>query len=137
MRHRKVGRYLNRNANHRRATMQNLACNLIEHERIITTVPKAKELRRFVEPLVTIAKSGGLHAHRLILSRLRNNKTAAQKLMTTFGPRFKERPGGYTRIIKRTQYRLGDAAPTCFIEFLAEGETKKQDEAAPTPVAVN
>jgi large subunit ribosomal protein L17 len=118
--------------------MRNLASALIEHERITTTVAKAKELRPFVERLVTLAKRGlanpetGLHARRLIVARL-GNKEMMRKLFTTIAPRFTDRPGGYTRIIKRSYVRLGDAGPTAFIEFLKEGETKAKKERAPAP----
>jgi large subunit ribosomal protein L17 len=123
MRHRKAGRKLGRNASHRRALMRNLACALFEHERIITTVEKAKEARRFVEKLITLAKAGTLHARRLALARL-CNKAMVAKLFSEFGPRFQDRAGGYTRVIKRHEYRLGDAGRTAFLELLKAGETK-------------
>jgi large subunit ribosomal protein L17 len=123
MRHLKRGRHLNRNATHRRALMKNLAAALFEHERIITTVAKAKELRPFAERLITLAKRNSLHARRLCISRL-GNKDMVAKLFKDIAPRFSDRPGGYTRIIKRPQVRLGDAGPTAFIELLKAGETK-------------
>src|SRR5215470_14323970 len=107
MRHLKAGRKLGRNASHRMALMRNLARALIEHERIITTVEKAKEARRFVEKLITLAKKGTLHARRLAIARL-HDKVAVAKLFKEIGPRFQERPGGYTRVIKRHERRLGD-----------------------------
>ncbi len=107
MRHLKAGRKLGRNASHRRALMRNLARALITHERIITTVEKAKEARRFVEKLITLAKRGDLHARRLALARLPDRETIT-KLFAEIGPRFRDRPGGYTRIIKRHERRLGD-----------------------------
>jgi large subunit ribosomal protein L17 len=133
MRHLKAGRKLGRNASHRLALMRNLTRALVEHERIITTVEKAKELRPFVEKLVTMAKKGTLHARRLAIARLRD-KEAVAKLFKEIGPRFADRPGGYTRIIKRHERRLGDAGRTAFIEFLKEGETKVRRRApAPAP----
>src|ERR1043166_3008089 len=100
MRHRKAGRKLNRNASHRLALKRNLARALFEHERIITTVEKAKEVRPFVEKLITLAKKGDLPARRLALSRL-PDRESVDRLFREYGPRFKDRPGGYTRIIKR------------------------------------
>jgi large subunit ribosomal protein L17 len=111
--------------------MRNLAIALFEHGRIVTTVAKAKELRPFAERLITLAKSGTLHARRLALARLANRQ-AVHKLFAEIAPRFMDRPGGYTRIVKRTYVRLGDAGPTAFIELLKEGETKKEREPKPT-----
>src|SRR5262245_35605321 len=153
MRHLKAGRKLGRNASHRLALKRNLALALFRHERIITTVEKAKELRPFVEKLITLAKKGTLHARRMVIARLgpvRNaevrppeddednadSRTIVQKLFQDIGPRFKDRPGGYTRIIKRTERRLGDGGRTAFLELLKAGETKvqaKQRAAAPAP----
>lgn len=121
MRHRKAGRTLSRNASHRLALMRNLSIALIEHERIVTTVAKAKELRPFIEKLVTLARKGGLHARRLALMKL-PNKEAVAKLFNELGPRFADRPGGYTRILKRHERRLGDAGFTAIIEFLKADE---------------
>jgi large subunit ribosomal protein L17 len=132
MRHLKAGRKLGRNASHRLALMRNLARAVIEHERIITTVEKAKEARRFLERLITLAKKGTLHARRLCLARLRD-KEATAKLFDEIGPRFRDRPGGYTRVIKRHERRLGDGGKTAFLELLKEGETKVQTRAAPAP----
>jgi large subunit ribosomal protein L17 len=133
MRHLKAGRKLGRNATHRLALMRNLARAVIEHERIITTVEKAKEARRFLEKLITLAKQGTLHARRLALARLRD-KEATAKLFNELGPRFRDRPGGYTRVIKRHERRLGDGGHTAFLELLKEGETKVQTRApAPAP----
>src|SRR5436305_13716655 len=131
MRHLKAGRKLGRNASHRQALMRNLARALIEHERIITTVEKAKEARRFLEKLITLAKKGTLHARRLCLARLRD-KEATAKLFTEIGPRFRDRPGGYTRVIKRHERRLGDGGKTAFIELLKAGE-KKVQKRSPAP----
>src|SRR5919202_6635077 len=130
MRHRIAGRTLSRNASHRLALMRSLSRALIEHGRIITTVEKAKELRPFIEKLVTLAKKGqtedrikALHYRRLALQRL-PDKEAVSKLFKEIAPRFADRPGGYTRIIKRHERRLGDGGRTAFIELLKEGETK-------------
>jgi large subunit ribosomal protein L17 len=133
MRHLKAGRKLGRNAPHRLALMRNLARALVEHERIITTLEKAKEARRFVEKLITLAKKGTLHARRLALQRLPDRDTVA-KLFDEIGPRFHDRPGGYTRIIKRHERRLGDGGSTAFLELLKQGETKtRARKPAPAP----
>src|SRR5213078_2463685 len=125
MRHLKAGRKLGRNATHRLALMRNLTRALIEHERIITILEKAKEARRFVEKLITLAKKGTLHARRLALQRL-PDKDAVHKLFSDLGPRFQDRPGGYTRVIKRHERRLGDAGKTAYLELLKEGETRSR-----------
>jgi large subunit ribosomal protein L17 len=135
MRHRNAGRTLGRNASHRLALMRNLTRALIEHGRIVTTVAKAKEVRPFVERLITIAKEGTLHARRLVLARLRD-KDATTTLFKEVAPRFADRPGGYTRIVRRHERRLGDAGETAFLELLKEGETKvraRQPKAPPAP----
>ena len=116
MRHRKSGRQLNRNSSHRKAMFRNMACSLIEHEVIRTTVPKAKELRRVAEPLITLAKSDSVANRRLAFSRMRS-KAAVGKLFSEIGPRYQERPGGYTRILK-CGFRAGDAAPMAFVELV-------------------
>jgi len=116
MRHRKSGRKLNRNSSHRDAMFRNMAASLVEHEAIRTTLPKAKELRRVVEPLVTRAKIDGVANRRLAFARLRD-KAAVGKLFTDIGPRMASRPGGYTRILK-TGMRPGDNAPMAIIEFV-------------------
>jgi large subunit ribosomal protein L17 len=149
MRHRKAGRKLGRNATHRLALYRNLTMALIRHERIITTLEKAKAVRPFVEKLITLAKKGTLHARRLAIARLGPTAKAAlkpddkdtpdyrpviTKLFSEIGPRFKERPGGYTRIIKRHERRLGDAGRTAYLELLKEGEVKVKAKApAPAP----
>jgi large subunit ribosomal protein L17 len=135
MRHLKAGRKLGRNASHRLALMRNLARAVLTHERIITTVEKAKEARRFVEKLITLAKQNDLHARRLALARLPDPAIIA-KLFTEIGPRFADRPGGYTRIIKRHERRLGDGGQTAFLEMLKEGEEKTRVRATPAPVRV-
>ncbi len=132
MRHKIAGRQLGRNAPHRTALMRNLARALFTHGRIITTVEKARELRPFAERLITLAKRGTLHARRLALSRLPDKEIVA-KLFSEIGPRFADRPGGYTRIIKRHERRLGDGGHTAFIELLKEGETKVQKRGGPPP----
>ena len=116
MRHRKRGRKLNRTWSHRKALLANLAQALVRHEQIVTTLPKAKELRPFVERLVTLGRRGDLHARRLLIARTRSEETA-KKLIEVLGPRFKNRPGGYTRILK-AGYRRGDDAPMAVIEFV-------------------
>ncbi len=132
MRHLKAGRKLGRNATHRVALMRNLARALIEHERIITTVEKAKEARRFVEKLITLAKKGTLHARRLALAKM-HDEAAVAKLFKEIGPRFADRPGGYTRIVKRHERRLGDGGHTAFLELLKAGETKVRAKAPAAP----
>src|SRR5262249_8432338 len=132
MRHLKAGRKLNRNASHRVALLRNLSCALIQHERIITTLAKAKALRPFIEKLITLAKKGTLHARRLAVARL-HNKDAVAKLFKEIAPRFAERPGGYTRIIRRQERRLGAAGRTAYIEMLREGETRTGTRAPPPP----
>lgn len=116
MRHRKSGRHLNRTSSHRQAMFRNMAASLIEHEVIKTTVPKAKELRRVAEPLITLAKEDSVANRRLAFSRTRN-KAAVGKLFSELGPRYQERAGGYTRILK-CGYRAGDAAPMAYVELV-------------------
>ena len=116
MRHRKSGRHLNRNSPHRKAMMSNMATSLFSHEVIRTTLPKAKELRRFAEPLITLAKEDNVDKRRLAFSRLRD-KAAVGKLFSELGPRYKERPGGYTRILK-CGFRPGDNAPMALVELV-------------------
>lgn len=116
MRHRKSGRQLNRNSSHRNAMFRNMAASLVEHEIIKTTLPKAKELRRVAEPLITLAKQDSVANRRLAFSRLRNKDTVG-KLFAELGPRFEARPGGYTRILK-CGFRAGDKAPMAYIELI-------------------
>lgn len=116
MRHRKSGRKLNRNSSHRQAMFKNMTASLVEHEVIKTTLPKAKELRRVAEPLITLAKEDSVANRRLAFDRLRNKATVG-KLFTDLGPRYKERPGGYIRILK-CGYRQGDAAPMAYVELV-------------------
>jgi len=116
MRHKVSGRRLGRTTAHRKATMQNMVASLIQHELIQTTVPKAKELRREIEPLITRAKEDSLHNRRIAFDRLRN-RDAVQKLFLDLGPRFSKRPGGYLRIL-RCGFRAGDNAPMAYVELV-------------------
>jgi len=126
MRHRKSGRHLNRTSSHRQAMFRNMAVSLIEHEVIKTTLPKAKELRRVAEPLITLAKKDSVANRRLAFSRMRD-KAAVGKLFSEIGPRYQERPGGYTRILK-CGYRAGDAAPMAYIELVDRPLPDELDE---------
>jgi large subunit ribosomal protein L17 len=126
MRHQKSGRKLNRNSPHRRAMFRNMAASLVRHETIKTTLPKAKELRRVVEPLITMAKTDGVSQRRRAFDRLRD-KEAVGKLFNELGPRYKERPGGYLRILK-TGYRPGDAAPMAIVQLLDQPEEPEAAE---------
>ena len=116
MRHLKSGRKLNRNSAHRKAMFRNMATSLFEHEIIKTTVPKAKELRRVAEPLITLAKEDSVAHRRLAFNRLRD-RDAVTKLFNELGPRYADRPGGYLRILK-CGYRAGDKAPMAFVELV-------------------
>lgn len=116
MRHRKSGRQLNRNSSHRQAMFRNMATSLIESEVIKTTLPKAKELRKVAEPLITLAKEDSVANRRLAFARTRS-KAAVGKLFAELGPRYQERPGGYTRILK-CGFRTGDAAPMAYVELV-------------------
>ncbi|MCH7507800.1 MAG: 50S ribosomal protein L17 [Proteobacteria bacterium] len=116
MRHMKSGRKLNRNSAHRKAMFRNMASSLFEHEVIKTTVPKAKELRRVAEPLITLAKEDSVAHRRLAFNRLRNREVVT-KLFNELGPRYLDRPGGYLRILK-CGYRAGDQAPMAYVELV-------------------
>ncbi|HHM05425.1 MAG TPA: 50S ribosomal protein L17 [Gammaproteobacteria bacterium] len=116
MRHRNTGRQLSRNSSHRRAMLRNMSASLLRHEAIKTTVPKAKELRRVVEPLITLAKKDTVAARRRAFARLRDGEVVA-KLFNDLGPRFQNRPGGYIRILK-CGFRPGDSAPMAYVELL-------------------
>lgn len=116
MRHQKSGRKLNRNSAHRKAMFRNMASSLIEHEIIKTTVPKAKELRRVAEPLITLAKKDSVAHRRQAFDRLRNREVVT-KLFNELGPRYSDRPGGYLRIMK-CGYRAGDNAPMAYVELV-------------------
>lgn len=126
MRHRKSGRQLNRNSSHRKAMFKNMASSLVKHELIKTTVPKAKELRRVIEPLITRAKVDSVANRRIIFSRIRDNEATA-KLFTEIGPRYAERPGGYVRILK-CGYRKGDNAPMAYVELVDRPVVEVEDD---------
>ncbi len=131
MRHRNKGRKLNRTSSHRKAMFNNMAAALIKHEQIKTTLPKAKELRRFVERLVTLGKRGSLHARRQALSQVPDTKLV-EKLFTTLAERYAERQGGYTRVL-RAGFRYGDSAPMAVIEFIDRDEDAKGQDSGPVP----
>lgn len=116
MRHRNSGRSFSRTSSHRKAMFSNMCCSLIEHELIKTTLPKAKDLRRYIEPLITVSKTDSVATRRHVFDTLRS-KAAVGKLFTDLGPRFAKRPGGYIRIIK-CGYRDGDNAPMAIVELL-------------------
>ena len=116
MRHRKSGRQLNRNSSHRKAMFKNMAFLLFEHEVIKTTLPKAKELKKVAEPLITLAKNDSVANRRLAFART-GSKEMVGKLFTDLGPRYENRPGGYTRILK-CGFRAGDSAPMAFVELV-------------------
>ena len=117
MRHRMSGRKLNRTSSHRKALFGNMAAALIKHEQITTTLPKAKEMRSIVDRLITLGKRGDLHARRIAVARLHGDKKLADKLFTTLADRYRDRPGGYTRVIK-AGFRYGDSAPMAVIELV-------------------
>ncbi len=116
MRHRKSGRQLNRNSSHRKAMFRNMSVSLFEHEAIRTTLPKAKELRKVAEPLITLAKEDSVANRRLAFARTRSDAIVA-KLFTELGPRYQDRPGGYIRILK-AGLRTGDKAPMAYVELV-------------------
>ncbi len=130
MRHARSGRKFNRTASHRKAMFANMAVALIKHEQIKTTLPKAKDLRRVVDRLITLGKRGDLHARRQALSTLRDT-TIAAKLFDQLGPRYKDRPGGYTRVIK-AGFRYGDMAPMAVIELVDRDPDAKGLDSGPT-----
>ena len=125
MRHQYSGRKLNRTSSHREAMFKNMASSLFKHELIRTTLPKAKELRRVAEPLITLAKTDGVANRRLAFSRLRD-KEAVGKLFVELGPRYKERPGGYLRILK-CGFRDGDNAPMAYVELVGRPQVESVD----------
>ena len=133
MRHRKSGRKLNRNSSHRKALFKNLSIALIQHEIIKTTLPKAKELRRFLEPLVTTAKVASVANRRFVFSKLRS-KHSLEKLFDVIAPACQGRPGGYLRIIK-AGYRVGDTAPVAYIEFVDRSSFVVQSDQVASPAA--
>jgi len=124
MRHRQSGRQLNRNSSHRKAMYRNMAASLMQHEVIKTTVPKAKELRRVAEPLITMAKNDSAAKRRLAFDRLRN-RAVVTKLFNELGPRYKDRPGGYLRILK-CGFRPGDNAPMAIVELVDRPEAESK-----------
>jgi len=135
MRHRIAGRKLGRTTPHRKAMLDNMAASLVMHEQIRTTLPKAKELRPFVEKLITLGKRGGLHARRQLISTLQD-KAAVDKVLTTLADRYRARPGGYLRVLKHG-FRYGDNAAMAVIEFIdrdptakGQGSGKKEEDAA-------
>lgn len=141
MRHKVAGRQLSRNTAHRKALRRNMAASLFQHGAIRTTVPKAKELKPFVERLITIARTGTLHARRQVISLMGDrlmadnkeeimDKTVVQKLFDEIAPRYTDRPGGYTRIIKLSVRRIGDAAPTCLLQLVEEKSAEVQQPAS-------
>ena len=130
MRHRNAGRKLNRTATHRHALLSSLASALIKHEQIATTLPKAKELRRVADRLITLAKRGDLHARRIAFARIRDEAMVA-KLFETLGPRYADRPGGYTRVLK-AGFRYGDSAPMAVVELVDRDEDAKGLDSGPT-----
>jgi large subunit ribosomal protein L17 len=130
MYHRKSYRRFGRSSEHRQAMFANLAASLIKHEQIITTLPKAKDLRPVVEKLVTLGKRGDLHARRQAMAKL-GDADMVKKLIDVLGPRYKERQGGYTRILK-AGYRYGDAAPVAVIEFVDRDVDAKGMDSGPT-----
>ena len=125
MRHRHSGRQLNRNSSHRKAMFRNMAVSLVEHELIKTTLPKAKELRGYAEPLITLAKNDSVANRRLAFDRTRS-KEAVGKLFCELGPRYQERPGGYIRILK-CGYRTGDKAPMAYVELVDRPRAEADD----------
>lgn len=126
MRHRNSGRSFSRTSSHRKAMFKNMCCSLIEHELIKTTLPKAKELRRYIEPLITKGKSDSVASRRYAFDILRS-KSAVGKLFTTLGPRYQERPGGYVRVLK-CGYRAGDNAPMAIIELVDRPTDEEVEE---------
>ncbi len=130
MRHMKSGRKLNRTQSHRKALFANMATSLIKHEQIVTTLPKAKELRRVTDKLITLGKKGDLHSRRRAASQLRDERMA-KKLFDELGPRYKDRPGGYTRVLK-AGFRQGDCAPMAVIELVDRDPSWKGADSGPT-----
>lgn len=126
MRHRHSGRQLNRSSSHRKAMFRNMAVSLVEHELIKTTLPKAKELRSYAEPLITLAKNDSVANRRLAFDRTRS-KAAVGKLFGELGPRYQQRPGGYIRILK-CGYRAGDKAPMAFVELVDRPAQDVEDD---------
>ncbi len=135
MRHQVAGRKLNRTTSHRRAMFANMACALIKHEQIFTTLPKAKDLRPIVEKLITVGKKGDLNARRKLIAELRD-QDMAKKVIDTLSKRYAERKGGYIRIMK-AGFRYGDSAPMAIIEFVDRDESARGQDSGPVAVEVN
>lgn len=133
MRHRMSGRKLNRTSSHRKAMFGNLAAALIKHEQIKTTLPKAKELRPIVDRLITLGKQGNLHARRIAISRLHGDKKVADKLFRVLAERYRDRAGGYTRVIK-AGFRYGDSAPMAIVELVDRDTDAKGQDSGPVLV---
>ncbi|WP_320141811.1 50S ribosomal protein L17 [uncultured Cohaesibacter sp.] len=133
MRHGKSGRKLNRTASHRKAMFANMAAALIKHEQIVTTLPKAKEMKPIADKLITLAKRGDLHARRQAISQIRDKDMVA-KLFETLGPRYEERKGGYTRVLK-AGFRYGDNAPMAVIELVDRDPEARGKDSGPTAEA--
>ena len=133
MRHGKAGRRFNRSSSHRKAMFANMAAALIKHEQIVTTLPKAKDLRPIVEKLITLGKRGDLHARRQAIAELRD-LSMVRKLFETLGPRYKERAGGYTRVLK-AGFRYGDSAPVAVIELVDRDPEAKGKDSGPSAEA--
>ena len=135
MRHRGAGRKLNRTSKHRQMLFRNLSQALIKHEQIVTTLPKAKDLRPIIEKLVTLGKRGGLHARRQAFAQLRDDKMVT-KLFDVLAERYTERAGGYTRVLK-AGFRYGDSAPMAVIEFVDRDESAKGQDSGPVKIEGN
>lgn len=133
MRHQVAGRMLNRTSSHRKAMFANMACALIKHEQIFTTLPKAKDLRPIVEKLITAGKKGDLAARRLLIARLRDEKMA-DKVIATLSKRYAERKGGYIRVLK-AGFRYGDATPMAIVEFVDRDESARGQDSGPVEVS--
>lgn len=135
MRHGKAGRKLNRTSSHRKAMFKNMSASLIKHEQIVTTLPKAKELRPIVEKLITLGKRGDLHARRQAIAQI-GDEAMVRKLFDVLGPRYKDRNGGYTRVLK-AGFRHGDNAPVAVIEFVDRDVNAKGQDSGPTAERVH
>jgi large subunit ribosomal protein L17 len=131
MQHRKLGRRFSRDSGHRQAMFSNLAASLVRHEQIVTTLAKAKDLKRVMDKYITLAKRGDLNSRRLAAARMRN-EAMVKKLFDTLGPRYQGRSGGYTRVLK-AGYRHGDSAPVAVIELVDRDESAKGVEDRPGP----
>ncbi len=129
MRHGKAGRRLNRSVSHRRAMFASMMSALVKHEQIVTTLPKAKELKRFADRMITLAKKGDLHARRIASGRMRD-ENQLRKLFEVLGPRYKTRQGGYTRVLK-AGFRYGDSAPVAVIELVDRDVSARGQDSGP------